>query len=254
MKTVAVIPVFDHGESAGAVAHALRGYGLPVILVDDGSGEATARTLAALAAETAGADGGGPAVTLVSHAENRGKGAAVMTGVRAARAHGASHVLQVDADGQHDLDAVPRFLEAAARHPAAVIAAYPRYDASVPRGRLYARYLTHAWVWINTLSRRINDSMCGLRVYPLAAVLPLLPALDRARRMDFDTEILVRLDWAGVEIINMPVAVRYPEGNVSRFRPWRDNARISAMHARLFFGMIPRLPGLLMRHIRREGR
>ncbi|MDR2261383.1 MAG: glycosyltransferase family 2 protein [Azoarcus sp.] len=250
MKTVAVIPVFDHGESAGAIAHALRGYGLPVILVDDGSGEATARTLAALAA---GADGE-PAITLVAHAENRGKGAAVMTGLRAARARGASHALQVDADGQHDLEAVPRFLEAAARHPAAVIAAYPRYDASVPRGRFYARYLTHAWVWINTLSRRINDSMCGLRVYPLAAVMPLLPALDRARRMDFDPEILVRLDWAGVEIINMPVAVRYPAGNASRFRPWRDNARISAMHARLFFGMIPRLPRLLMRHIRRERR
>ncbi|MDR2031673.1 MAG: glycosyltransferase family 2 protein [Azoarcus sp.] len=248
MKTVAVVPVFDHGERAGAVVHALRAQSLPVILVDDGSGEATARALAALATD------GEPAVTLVSHTENRGKGAAVMTGLRAACARGASHVLQVDADGQHDLEAVPRFLEAAARHPAAVIAAYPRYDASVPRGRLYARYLTHVWVWINTLSRRICDSMCGLRVYPLAATMPLLPALAHARRMDFDSEIIVRLDWADVEIINMPVAVRYPDGNASRFRPWRDNARISAMHARLFFGMIPRMPGLLMRHCRRGRR
>ncbi|MDR2787148.1 MAG: glycosyltransferase family 2 protein [Candidatus Accumulibacter sp.] len=250
MKTVAVVPVFDHGESAGAVVHALRGRGLPVILVDDGSGEATAKKLAALAGENAD----DPAVTLVTHAKNLGKGAAVMTGLRAAFACGASHALQADADGQHDLDAVPRFLEAAARHPAAVIAACPRYDESVPRLRLHARYLTHVWVWINTLSRRIDDSMCGLRVYPLAAVLPLLPVLARARRMEFDPEILVRLDWAGVEIVNMPVAVRYPAGNASRFRPWRDNARIAAMHARLFFGMIPRLPRLFMRHFRRGGR
>ncbi|MDR0700915.1 MAG: glycosyltransferase family 2 protein [Azoarcus sp.] len=242
MKTVAVVPVFDHGAAVGEVARALCAHGLPVILVDDGSDAATARTLDALAA------GMSPeALVLLRHPENRGKGAAVMTGFRHAHENGASHVLQVDADGQHDPDAVPRFLAASAQSSAAVINGCPRYDASVPRTRKYARYLTCIWVWINTLSLRIADSMCGFRLYPLEPVMALLPMLTHAQRMDFDTEILVRLDWEGIPIANLPVAVRYPPDGISHFRVWRDNLRISAMHARLFFGMLRRLPRLLVR-------
>ncbi|MDR3212886.1 MAG: glycosyltransferase family 2 protein [Azoarcus sp.] len=243
MKTVAVVPVFNHGETVGEVVRGLRAHGLPVILVDDGSDAATARTLDALAAEAAP-----EAVALLRHPENRGKGVAVMRGFRHAYEGGASHALQVDADGQHDLDAVPAFLSASAQHPAAVVAGCPRYDASVPKGRKYARYLTHVWVGINTLSTRIADSMCGFRLYPLAPTVALLPALTHARRMNFDTEILVQLDWEGVPVVNLPVAVRYPAGGISHFRLWRDNLRISAMHARLFFGMLRRLPRLIGRH------
>ena len=244
MKVVAVVPVFNHGATVGAVVDTLRGHGLPVVLVDDGSDAATARTLDALVAGAVS----GPPLALLRHPENRGKGEAVMAGFRHAHEMDASHALQVDADGQHDLAAVPDFLRAATQNPAAVIAGCPRYDASVPRGRKYARYLTHAWVWINTLSMRIVDSMCGFRLYPLAPTLALLPALSHAQRMDFDTEILVRLDWDGVPIVNLPVAVRYPPDGISHFRLWRDNLRICAMHARLFFGMLRRLPRLLFRH------
>jgi glycosyltransferase involved in cell wall biosynthesis len=246
MNIVAVVPVFNHGEAVGAVVARLRGYGLPVILVNDGSNDACARILQTLA-DTAAAETRLPPVYLLAHPENRGKGTAVMTGFACAHAQGFSHALQVDADGQHDLDAAPAFLAAADEQPQAVINACPRYDASVPKGRLYARYLTHVWVWINTLSFRIPDSMCGFRIYPLAAAMPLLPVLARANRMDFDTEILVRLDWAATPIVNLPVAVRYPVGGLSHFQPLRDNLRISAMHARLFFGMLRRCPKLLRR-------
>ncbi|MDR0736578.1 MAG: glycosyltransferase family 2 protein [Zoogloeaceae bacterium] len=244
MNLVALIPVFNHGGSVGAVVHALCALGLPVILVDDGSDAATARILTALADKTTD-------IALLRHPENRGKGAAVSSGLEyAARQFRASHVLQIDADGQHDPAALPDFLQAAAARPEAVIVGYPRYDKSVPRVRLFGRYLTHVWVWINTLSLRIADSMCGLRVYPLEVVMPLLPALSHAKRMSFDVEILVRLDWADVPIVNLPVTVRYPADGLSNFRPWRDNLCISIMHARLFFGMLRRMPRLLRR--RRE--
>jgi glycosyltransferase involved in cell wall biosynthesis len=239
MKTVAVVPVFNHAGAVGEVLRALRGNSLPVILVDDGSDPDEARRLDDLAK---------PPVVLVRHEKNRGKGAAVMTGFALARELHATHVLQVDADGQHDAAAIPRFLAAAADSPGALVAGFPRYDASVPRGRLLARYLTHVWVWINTLSLGIRDSMCGFRVYPLAATLPLLPALRHAMHMDFDTEVMVRLVWAGVPILNLPVVVRYPPGGISHFHLWRDNLRLSAMHARLFFGMLARLPLLVARH------
>lgn len=240
MKPVAVVPVYNHAATAGAVVRSLHALGLPVILVDDGSEAGCAAALDALAAT--------PETSLLRLPINSGKGSAVIAGLREAHARGYTHALQLDADGQHDAAALPAFLAAMRDAPNAVIVGCPRYDESVPKGRLIGRYATHLWVWINTLSRRIRDSMCGLRVYPLAAALPALDAMPAQSRMEFDTEILVRLDWAGVPIRNEPVSVRYPPDGVSHFRLWRDNARISKMHARLFFGMLRRLPRLLARH------
>jgi glycosyltransferase involved in cell wall biosynthesis len=245
-KTVAVVPVYNHGETVGDVVATLRGYGLPVILVDDGSDTFTARTLDAIVSTLKSAFG--PPVKLVRLPKNRGKGAAVMTGFRSAFAYGATHVLQVDADGQHGLEVVPKFLNVSAENPDAVVAGYPLYDAMVPRMRFYGSHLSRLMVWINTLSRRIAGPMCGFRLYPLAKVAGVLPAMAQARRMEFDTEIAVRLDWKNVPFINLPVAVRYPLGGFSHFRFARDGLLIALMHARLFPGMIYRSAGLLSRH------
>ena len=240
MKPVALVPVYNHAATVGAVVQSLHELALPVILVDDGSDAECAAALDALATASA--------TSLLRQPTNGGKGSAVIAGLREAHARGYSHALQLDADGQHDAAVLPAFLDAMHAAPQAVIASFPRYDVSVPTGRLLGRYATHVWVWINTLSRRIRDSMCGLRIYPLAATLPVLDAMPRESRMEFDTEILVRLDWAGVPIHNLPIPVRYPPDGVSHFRLWRDNARISWMHTRLFFGMLRRLPWLLGRH------
>ena len=244
-KTVAVVPVYNHGETVGDVVASLRGYGLPVILVDDGSDTFTARILDSIVSMKSAF---GPPVKLVRLPKNRGKGAAVMTGFRSAYSYGATHVLQVDADGQHGLEVVPRFLAASAQEPEAVIAGYPLYDAMVPRLRYLGSHLSLALVWINTLSRRIRGPMCGFRVYPLARVKDILPAMLHALRMNFDTEIAVRLDWENVPFVNLPVAVRYPLGGFSHFRFVRDSLLILLMHVRLFFGMILRLRSLFSRH------
>lgn len=242
MKPVALIPVFNHERAIGAVVAQVRARGLPVLLVDDGSTPSCAKVLDGLVGE---------GVMLVRLAENQGKGGAVMAGFREAFARGFTHALQVDADGQHTLDDVPTFLAAAEANPGSLVTGYPVYDSSVPRARLYGRLLTHVWVWINTLSFAIRDSMCGFRVYPLARVLPVI---DRAwllgRRMDFDPEIAVRLVWAGVPVVNLPTKVSYPSDGVSHFDVLWDNVRISGMHTRLFFGMLARLPLLLWRRVR----
>jgi glycosyltransferase involved in cell wall biosynthesis len=248
-KTVAVVPVYNHGETVGDVVATLRGYGLPVILIDDGSDTFTARTLDAIVFTLKSAFG--PPVKLVRLPKNRGKGAAVMTGFRSAFAHGATHVLQVDADGQHGLEVVPKFLNVSVENPDAVVAGYPLYDAMVPRVRFYGSRLSRLLVWVTTLSRRIAGPMCGFRLYPLAKVKNILPATAQARRMEFDTEIAVRLDWEKVPFINLPVAVRYPFGGVSHFRVVRDSLLIAFMHARLFFGMIYRLLAPLFRCLSR---
>jgi glycosyltransferase involved in cell wall biosynthesis len=238
----AVIPVFDHEHAVGGMVTPLRQQGLTVFLVDDGSGPSCAAVLKRLA----DADSG---VQLLRLPQNQGKGAAVMAGLTAAAAAGYSHALQIDADGQHDPMDLPRFAAAVADDPLSLVCGRPVFDASIPRHRYYLRYLTHAMVWLNTLSFDIPDSMCGLRVYPLAVVLPILEAEPLGRRMDFDSEVLVRLHWHGVRMQWLPTRVRYPVDGVSHFRLLRDNWLITRMHTRLLFGMLRRLPRLLARKL-----
>jgi glycosyltransferase involved in cell wall biosynthesis len=238
----AVIPVYNHEHAVGEVVAGVLRYELPCILIDDGSSPACAAALDELAAADPGR------VTLLRHLVNRGKGAAVLTAIHYAARTGYSHALQIDADGQHRVDDIPRFLERAAADPAALIIGCPEYDSSVPPIRLWARYLTHAWVSINTLSRQIKDSMCGFRVYPLQPLVALDQRCRLGERMHFDIEVAVRLYWSGIKIINLPTPVIYPHNGVSHFRPWADSARISRMHALLFFGMLRRLPALVARH------
>ena len=239
---VVVIPVYNHGASAGRMLRSVRQLGLPCIVVDDGSDAQCAEQLDDACAQ--------PGVQLLRLAANQGKGGAVMAGLRAALRQGHTHAVQIDADGQHDVRDIPAFLDLARANPNAVICGQPLYDATVPRSRLLARYATHVWVWINTLSIDIRDSMCGFRVYPLPAVVSLIDSARLGRRMDFDPEVLVRLHWRGVAIVNRPTRVTYPSDGVSHFRLWQDNALISGMHARLFFGMALRLPWLLWRRVR----
>jgi glycosyltransferase involved in cell wall biosynthesis len=240
-KPCIVIPVYDHEHAIGAVVAGLLRHGAHCILVDDGSSAPCAAMLAQLARELCGQ------VTLVRQTVNQGKGVAVLAGFRKAAELGYTHALQIDADGQHDSADVPAFLAQAQAHPAAVIAGHPVYDASVPKARLYGRYATHVWVWINTLSFAIRDSMCGFRLYPVAPVNAMAARRRIGSRMNFDTDIIVRLYWSGMEVINLPVRVSYPADGVSHFRVWRDNAQISWMHTKLFFGMLPRIPQLLLR-------
>jgi glycosyltransferase involved in cell wall biosynthesis len=243
-KPCVVIPVYNHEHAVDAVVHAVLAQNLSCILVDDGSSSGCARTLDALVA-------GAPSrITLIRHTVNRGKGSAVLTGARYAAQAGYSHVVQIDADGQHRVCDIPRFLEQAAAHPQALIVGCPDYGETVPSVRLYARYLTHIWVWINTLSRQIEDSMCGFRVYPLPAIIALDRRQKLGARMNFDIEVLVRLYWDGLEIINVPTPVSYPSDGVSHFRGVLDNFLISRMHTTLFFGMLLRLPMLISRNWR----
>ncbi|MBL8278476.1 MAG: glycosyltransferase family 2 protein [Pelomonas sp.] len=241
MKLGAVIPVYNHGGPVGGVVAALRAHGLPVLLVDDASEAGCAAVLDDLARQ--------PGVFLERLPVNQGKGGAVKAGLLRAAQLGWTHALQIDADGQHDTRDVPAFVAAAQAEPERLICGHPIYDDSVPRARLYGRYATHIWVWINTLSFEVRDSMCGFRIYPLAATLRCIAHQYVGRRMDFDTEIAVRLVWAGVRVTNLPTRVRYPEDGVSHFRVWHDNVLISAMHTRLFFGMLLRAPRLLWRKV-----
>lgn len=244
MKACIIIPVYNHEEAIPRVLAKLKVYGLPCLLVNDGSSSVCSQVLADCARHEP------DWLTLLTRSQNGGKGAAVMDGFKEAIRLGFTHAIQIDADGQHDFNDIPRFIEASRLNPQAMILGNPLFDETVPKSRLYGRKFTNLWIWINTLSFAISDGMCGFRLYPLAAVEQLISKTQIAERMDFDIDIVVRLYWKGVEVIDIPTAVKYPFDGVSHFKLWRDNLMISKTHARLFFGMLIRIPQLLIRHWR----
>ena len=238
MRTCAVVPTYNHHLAIGRVIGRLREAGLPVFVIDDGSAELTRLAVEAFNDKCSG--------VIVHHLPfNRGKGSAVIKGFELAAAAGFTHAIQVDADGQHDLNSLPQFLNLAAQYPESVICGRPVYDASVPTGRAIGHWFTNAWIWLETLSLRITDGMCGFRVYPLNAVQAVLSNERVGSGMDFDTEIIVRLFWRGTPVLMAPVRVTYPIGNTSNFKMLADNWRITKMHTRLVCTMLLRLPSIL---------
>jgi glycosyltransferase involved in cell wall biosynthesis len=244
MKICIIVPVYNHEEVVTHVVAKLKVYGLPCLLINDGSSRACSQVLTDCSMLEP------DWVTLLNRLQNGGKGAAVTDGFKEAIRLGFTHAIQIDADGQHDFNDIPKFLEASRFNPYAMILGNPVFDETAPGNRLYGRKLTNLWIWMNTLSFAIADGMCGFRLYPLAAVEQLISTTGIAKRMDFDIDIVVRLYWQGVELINIPTSVKYPYDGVSHFKIWRDNLMISKTHARLFFGMLIRIPQLLSRHSR----
>ncbi|MEH6394875.1 glycosyltransferase family 2 protein [Pseudoalteromonas sp.] len=237
-----VIPNYNHTNAIAGVLSELGELSLPIIMIDDGS-DADAKQLFASLGQSY------RFLTLLTHSENQGKGGAVQTGLRYAFANGFSHAIQVDADGQHSLNDISKLIAASEKAPDNVVSGCPIYDSSVPKHRYLSRYITHFWVWVETLSFDIVDSMCGFRVYPLQQTEQLMNKRTLGTRMDFDIEILVRLYWQGARVTFIPTQVIYPEDGVSHFRALHDNIGISWLHTRLFFGMLVRIPKLLWRKV-----
>jgi polyprenyl-phospho-N-acetylgalactosaminyl synthase len=231
-RACVLIPTYDNPATIARVVTAARAHWREVIVVDDGSGPEAAAQIGAL--ERAGL------AHVHRRASNGGKGAAVKDGLRAARELGFTHALQVDADGQHDLADIPRFLALSEQAPESLVLGQPLFDASIPRARRYGRQISVFWAAVETWSRAVGDPLCGYRVYPIEAALG---AGARGDRMDFDPEIAVRMVWRGVPVQKLATRVRYiarADGGVSHFQGFRDNVRISWAHTRLVAGAILR--------------
>ncbi len=233
-----LIPIYDHGETIAGVVEDLAGVGLPCLIVDDGSGACTAQVLAELERRYEW-------LRVERFAVNRGKGVALREGFRLARASGASHVIHLDADGQHEIADVARFVSAIRQDPRALVLGKPIFDESVPASRLYGRQLSRAIVWLCTLSFAIDDPLCGFRAIPLESTLEVLATEALGDRMEFEPGLTVILYWAGVPVRNLPTKVRYHEGGVSHFDATRDTVRMARLYARLLLRTLPRVPRLL---------
>ena len=214
MTDVAVlIPALNCGATIGPVVAGARRYVSEVLVVSDGSTDQTGAAAAAAGAR------------VIAHDSCRGKGAALLTGLRALAENGVSRVLTMDGDGQHLPEEIPKLLAASASAPGALIIGRREFETlGTTAARLFGNRFANRWVEI-ACGHALPDTQSGFRVYPLRETLAL--GL-RARHFALETEVLIRAVRAGLTIRSVPVRVYYPpvEERVSHFRPFRDAVRI----------------------------
>lgn len=241
-----LIPSYNPGAKVFETVRSARAQWSPVWVVVDGSTDASAQGLLAMAAQDKD-------LQVLVLPRNVGKGAAVLHGLDLAAAQGFTHVLTMDSDGQHPAQLIPDFMAASIDQPAAMVLGVPVFAADAPRLRVNGRKISNGWANLETLWAGIGDSLFGFRVYPIEPLRRVMHDQRWMRRFDFDPEAAVRMCWQGVKPVNLPATVRYfraDEGGVSHFNYLRDNLLLTWMHARLLLGFILRLPLLLARRIR----
>jgi glycosyltransferase involved in cell wall biosynthesis len=240
-----LIPSYNPGPKVFATVKSAMQHWAPVWVVVDGSTDHSEHRLLEMAA----AD---PNLKVFVLPKNRGKGAAVLFGLREAQRSGFTHALTMDSDGQHPADSISTFMQASLGAPAAMVLGCPVFDTSAPSLRVKGRKISNWWANLETLWSGIGDSLFGFRVYPIDSLVGVMRRQIWMRRFDFDVEAVVRLSWRGVKSINLPAPVRYfslQEGGVSHFKYWRDNVLLTWMHFRLFWGFVARSPWLAMRRL-----
>lgn len=243
LKYCLVVPHFNHSRELSGFLPRLLEHHLDCIVVDDGSEPGEVAELERLLESE-------PLCHLVRRNRNGGKGAAVISGAEFARNLDATHIIQIDADGQHNSADVSNFITASRQVPDTIICGNPVFDTSAPKARLYGRKITDFWAALETLSLKIKDGLCGFRVYPLQQLEKLLARYSVGKRMDFDTEILVKAVWDDVPLQFIDTPVSYLHQGSSHFHYLRDNLTLVSLHGRLMFGMLVRSPMLIYRQVR----
>ena len=219
----AVIPTYNNQDTILPVVQGVKAQLRDVIVVNDGSTDRTTELLSSI-----------PDIHIVAYSRNRGKGYALKQGFSEARRLGFTHVVTLDADGQHRAEDIPLLLAAHEGTPSALIIGSRNLNAdNMPRGNTFANRFSNFWFCVQTL-QRLPDTQTGFRLYPLACFPSLWWMTDK---YEAELELLVMAAWKGVELCPVPVRVYYPSANerVSHFRPFMDFGRISLLNTILCF-------------------
>ncbi|MEI6872931.1 MAG: glycosyltransferase family 2 protein [Verrucomicrobiota bacterium] len=239
-----IIPSYNSGplliETVASVLRVWR----PLIVVIDGSTDGSESPVDALSQQE-------PELHLLRLKENQGKGAAVLHALDFAHQNGWGYAVVFDSDGQHEVADIPKFIAASRLYPNAMVLGVPIFGPDAPAIRVAGHLIGNWWTNLETLWGGIQDSLFGFRVYPVAMSLKILHAIKMGRRFDFDTQLVVRLYWAGFRPLNIRTRVRYwakGAGGVSHFRYVRDNILLIFAHALLLGIALTKIPKLLRLH------
>ncbi len=218
LRCVVIVPVYNNMGTVASVISDIRKYCDDVIVVNDGSTDATGRLLEAM-----------DDISLISYDKNKGKGYALKTGLAKAYAMGFAYAITIDADGQHFADDIPVFVEAIATIPDSLIIGARNLTAdNMPGKNTFANKFSNFWYKVET-GETLSDTQSGFRLYPLRKIQGIR---FLSSRYEFEVEIIVRAAWMGVNVMNVPIKVYYPpvEERVSHFRPFKDFFRISVLN------------------------
>ena len=227
VNILTVIPVYNHAQTVRAVAEGCLRFSPRVLAADDGSTDNPREALKGLP------------VDVLRFEKNRGKGAVVLDAARWAKERGFTHILTIDADGQHFPSDIPSLARAAEQNPRALIIGKRRFEGpNVPGSSKFGRRFSAFWIHLQT-GQAVSDIQSGLRCYPVEILLEL-PCW--CRRYSFEVEVVAKAVWAGFAVLETEVSVFYPkrEERISHFKAFKDNLRISALNTYLTIrSMIP---------------
>jgi glycosyltransferase involved in cell wall biosynthesis len=239
--TCVVLPVYNNQESIAEVIRNVLQYTREIIVVNDGSNDATREILENF-----------PDIHIISYPENKGKGFALRQGFKRASELGFRYAICMDTDGQHFAEDLHKLVDASKEFPEAIIIGAREFDTdNVPGGSSFGRKFSNFWFRIETGIKH-PDTQSGFRLYPLEK---LQNYRWFTNRYEFEIEVIVRFAWRGGNVKSVPVKVHYPneEERVSHFRPFKDFFRISLLNSLLviaafLYGLPRRLYHLIRRY------
>ena len=226
-KICVIIPTYNNATTIRRVIEDVEMYCSSIIVVNDGSTDDTAEILQSIPLP----------IEVISYPKNRGKGYALVTGFKKAKALGYTHAITIDADGQHFADDIPCFIEGLKHNPEGFIVGCRNLtEENMPRQNTFANRFSNFWFRLQT-GINLPDTQSGYRLYTLSSLKGLNLITSR---YESELELLVYAAWAGVDITSVNVKVYYPpaEERVSHFRPIYDFFRISVLNTVLCLGAL----------------
>jgi glycosyltransferase involved in cell wall biosynthesis len=223
-RVCVLIPTYNNEQTLGKVISDVLEYTGNVIVVNDGSTDATTTILERFSS-----------IEKVSYEDNQGKGYALRKGFKHALASGYDYAITIDSDGQHFASDLPAFLKKMETSTESIIiGARNMGQSTVPGKSSFGNKFSNFWFWVTT-GLSMQDTQSGFRLYPIRRMEKIKFI---TRKFEFEIEVLVKSSWNGIPIEHVPVGVFYPEPGkrVSHFRPFKDVTRITILNT--FFVLI----------------
>jgi glycosyltransferase involved in cell wall biosynthesis len=209
MKTCVLIPAYNEAKAIGEIIRKIRGQGLEIIVVDDGSQDNTAKI-----AQESGA-------IVLKNERNQGKGASLIEGFDYVRKRNFDAVITMDGDGQHLTEEIPAFINLAwSSNNGIIIGNRMSERRNMPLMRVWTNKFM-SWLISKIARQRIPDTQCGFRLIK-KEVLGQINLCTR--KYETESEILIKSARAGFKIASIPIKTIY-SGEKSQVNPFVDTLR-----------------------------
>lgn len=243
LKCCVIIPTYNNYTTLQKVIDGVLIYTDNVIIVNDGSTDATSEILVQ-----------NSQIPQIHLPKNKGKGNALRQGFKHAESLGYQYAITIDSDGQHFPEDIQTFIEALendGNKEILLIGARNMGQIGVPKKSSFGNKFSNFWFWVET-GTRLQDTQSGFRLYPIFAMKDLK---FYTNKFEFEIEAIVKAAWNDIEVKNIPIQVHYElENRVSHFRPFKDFTRISILNTWFVFVTFLYIkPRNLFRKLKKKG-